>query len=59
MGRALMQVAAILDVVDDRTFRLVLKRPVGFVLDALGKIDSNVPFMMPERIANTDPRSRK
>jgi peptide/nickel transport system substrate-binding protein len=54
MGRALMQVAASLDVIDDKTFRLVLKRPVGFVLDALGKIDSNVPFMMPERIANTD-----
>jgi peptide/nickel transport system substrate-binding protein len=54
IGRALMQVTASLDVVDDKTFRLVLKRPIGFVLDGLGKVDSNVPFMMPERIANTD-----
>jgi hypothetical protein len=27
----------------------VLKQPIGFVIDALAKIDSNVPFMMPER----------
>ena len=58
MGRALMQVTASLDIVDDKIFRLVLKRPVGFVLDALGKIDSNVPFMMPERLANTDPNTQ-
>ena len=41
-----------------RDFKLVLKQPVGFVLEALGKIDSNVPFMMPERIANTDPNTQ-
>ena len=36
----------------------MLKQPFGFVLDALGKIDSNVPFMMPERIAKTDPNTQ-
>ncbi len=40
------------------TFKLVLKQPIGFVIDALGKIDSNVPFMMPERIAKTDPNTQ-
>jgi peptide/nickel transport system substrate-binding protein len=55
MGRALMAVTDSLEARDARTFVLVLKRPVGFVLDALGKIDSNVPFMMPERLARTDP----
>jgi len=55
MGRALLAVTVSLDALDERTFRLVLQRPVGFVLDALGKIDSNVPFMMPERLARTDP----
>jgi peptide/nickel transport system substrate-binding protein len=54
MGRALMGVTDSLEARDDRTFVLKLKRPVGFVLDALGKIDSNVPFMMPERLARTD-----
>lgn len=55
MGRALMAVTESLEPADDRSFRLRLKRPVGFVLDALGKIDSNVPFMMPERLARTPP----
>ena len=58
MGRALLAATASIDALDDRSFRLVLKRPVGFVIDALGKIDSNVPFMMPERLANTDPNTQ-
>ena len=32
-----------------------LKEPYGLVLDSLGKPSSNVPFMMPKRIADTDP----
>ncbi len=36
------------------TFRLFLKEPCGFVLEALGKPSSNVPFIMPKRIAETD-----
>src|SRR3954462_13310385 len=55
MGRALMAVTESLTAQDDRSFTLVLTQPVGFVLDALAKIDSNVPFMMPERLAATDP----
>lgn len=58
MGRALLAATASLDAVDDAQFRLVLKRPIGFVIDALGKIDSNVPFMMPERLAKTDPNTQ-
>ena len=58
MGQALMSYTASLDVVDAKTFKLVLKQPVGFVIDALAKIDSNVPFMMPERIAKTDPNTQ-
>jgi peptide/nickel transport system substrate-binding protein len=58
MGRALWEFTASLKTVDDNTFQLVLTQPIGFVLDALGKIDSNVPFMMPERIANTDPNTQ-
>ena len=58
MGRALWEFVAGIEAVDDNTFKLVLKQPVGFVLEALGKIDSNVPFMMPERIANTDPNTQ-
>jgi peptide/nickel transport system substrate-binding protein len=58
MGRALWEFTANLEAVDDKTFKIVLKQPVGFVLDALAKIDSNVPFMMPERLAMTDPNTQ-
>ena len=35
-------------------FTLKLKEPYGLVLPSLGKLSSNVPFMMPERLATTD-----
>jgi peptide/nickel transport system substrate-binding protein len=58
MGQVLMSFTDTLEAVDDKSFRLKLKQPVGFVIEALGKIDSNVPFMMPERIAKTDPNAQ-
>ena len=36
------------------TFTLKLKRPFPLALEALAKPSSNVPFIMPERIAKTD-----
>ena len=54
MGQKLMDFTDSLDVVDARTFTLKLKEPYGLVLQSLGKLSSNVPFMMPERLANTD-----
>lgn len=39
---------------DDRTIVFRLKRPFALLPDALGKIGSPAPFMMPERIAKTD-----
>src|SRR5690606_1644951 len=41
------------EVVDDRTFTLTLAEPYGLVLESLGKISSNVPFIMPKRLAET------
>src|SRR5690242_16859209 len=55
MGQKLMDFVAELKPVDDKTFTLRLKEPYGLVLDALGKPSSNVPFMMPKRVADTDP----
>ncbi|TAK44125.1 MAG: ABC transporter substrate-binding protein, partial [Betaproteobacteria bacterium] len=40
--------------VNDKTFRLKLKQPFAYVLEALGKPSSNVPFILPERLAKTD-----
>jgi peptide/nickel transport system substrate-binding protein len=41
------------EAVDAKTFRLILKEPYGLVLDSLSKPSSNVPFIMPKRIADT------
>src|SRR5438132_2150969 len=41
--------------VDDRTFRWVLKRPFPKMLMALGKNSTPCCFIMPARIAETDP----
>ena len=44
-----------LSAVDDRTFKWSLKKPFPKMLFALGKNNSPCSFMMPERIAQTDP----
>jgi peptide/nickel transport system substrate-binding protein len=54
MGQKLLDVTASLEAVDDKTFKLQLKEPYGLVLHSIGKISSNVPFMMPKRFADTD-----
>ena len=41
--------------VDARTIRLVLNQPYGLVLDTLAKPVTNVPVIMPKRLAQTDP----
>ncbi|MCW5748733.1 MAG: ABC transporter substrate-binding protein, partial [Alphaproteobacteria bacterium] len=58
MGQKLMGVTKELKVVDAKTFQLVLKEPYGLVLQSLGKPSSNVPFMMPKRVAETDPNTQ-
>jgi len=55
MGQKLMGASKELKVVDAKTFQLVLKEPYGLVLQSLGKPSSNVPFIMPKRVAETDP----
>jgi peptide/nickel transport system substrate-binding protein len=54
LGQKLAAATESWSTVNDMTFRLKLKRPFPFTLHALGKLSSNVPFIMPERIARTD-----
>ena len=54
MGSALMQFVSKMDSPTPDTFRIFLGEACGFVLEALGKPSSNVPFIMPKRIAETD-----
>ena len=51
-GQLLMAHVAKVAPVDARTFTLELEEPFGLVLEALGKPSSNVPFMMPARLAS-------
>jgi peptide/nickel transport system substrate-binding protein len=54
-GQFLMAHTGKLAPVDKKTFTLELSERFVPVLDALGKPSSNVPFMMPARIASTPP----
>ena len=54
MGRALMTFVERMDSPTPDTFRIFLREACGFVLEALGKPSSNVPFIMPKRVADTD-----
>ena len=55
MGQMLKAIQNELVAVDDRTFRWVLKKPYPKLLFALGKISTPCCFIMPARIAATDP----
>jgi peptide/nickel transport system substrate-binding protein len=55
MGVALMTFVDRMDAPAKDSFRIFLREPCGFVLEALGKPSSNVPFIMPKRVAETDP----
>ena len=54
MGQALFTFVQRMDSPTPDTFRIFLGEACGFVLDALGKPSSNVPFIMPKRMADTD-----
>ncbi len=53
MGQKLLSFAAALKAIDAKTFAIVLKEPYGLVIESLGKPSSNVPFIMPKRMADT------
>jgi len=58
MGQKLMADVAELSAPDAKTLKMVLKHPYGLVLETLGKAGSNVPFIMPKWIAETDPNTQ-
>ncbi|MGE3917305.1 MAG: ABC transporter substrate-binding protein [Hyphomicrobiaceae bacterium] len=58
MGQKLMTFVSALESPDAKTIVIKLKQPTGLVLLGLGKPSSNVPFMMPKRVAETDPNKQ-
>ena len=55
MGQKLAQSILDYKIVDAKTFQIVLKEKFGQLINAIGKPSVVVPFMMPKRIAETDP----
>ncbi|QCI63834.1 ABC transporter substrate-binding protein [Phreatobacter stygius] len=58
LGRLLTAATASIDATGPRTFVIKLKEPFGLVLDALGRPNAPVPFMLPERLARTPGEQR-
>src|SRR5712691_7941462 len=55
MGQMIKPIQQELTAVDDRTVKWVLKKPYPKMLLALGKNSTPMAFIMPERIAKSDP----
>src|SRR5579862_4887013 len=55
LGQSIKAIEQELVAIDDRSFRWVLKKPYPKMLLALGKISAPCCFVMPARIAATDP----
>ena len=53
-GQLVAAVADTLDAPDDKTFRLILKKPFPHLLVALARVGALTCFVMPERHANID-----
>ena len=54
MGVALFSFVERMDSPAPDTFRIFLREACGFLLEAIGKPSSSVPFIMPKRVADTD-----
>ena len=54
LGQVLMSKTETIEAADERTIVLTLSEPWAMTTTALGKMNANVPFMMPERVAMTD-----
>jgi peptide/nickel transport system substrate-binding protein len=55
MGQALFARVAEMAAPDDRRFTIRLRRPFGLMLQCLAKLGPPALFVMPERVAQTDP----
>ncbi len=53
-GITIMGLTDELSAPDDKTIQFKLKKKFGLIPDALGKSGTNLPVMMPERLAKTD-----
>jgi peptide/nickel transport system substrate-binding protein len=55
VGQQLFDVVEDLSAPDPKTIVMKLKTPHNYMLETLGQLSSFVPFMLPKRVAETDP----
>jgi peptide/nickel transport system substrate-binding protein len=58
LGQKLMTFIDTMTPQGPKSFTIKLKEPTGLLVFGLGKPSSNVPFMMPKRVAETDPNTQ-
>ena len=58
LGQKVMTFVGSMTADGPKTFTIKLKEQTGLLIFALGKPSSNVPFMMPKRVAETDPSTQ-
>ena len=58
LGQKLMSFVDTMTANGQNSFTVKLKSPTGLLIFGLGKPSSNVPFMMPKRVADTDPSTQ-
>ena len=58
LGQKVMSFVDSMSAQGPNAFTIKLKEPTGLLIFALGKPSSNVPFMMPKRVADTDPNTQ-
>ena len=58
LGQKLMTFVDKMEAKDAKTFTIALKEKTGLVLPGLAKPSSNAAFMMPKRVADTDPQKQ-
>jgi peptide/nickel transport system substrate-binding protein len=55
MGQTVWQYVDHYETQDDRTLKIVLRRPLPIFIEAIARGSAAVPFIMPEHVAKTDP----
>ncbi|MGE4046500.1 MAG: ABC transporter substrate-binding protein, partial [Acetobacteraceae bacterium] len=55
LGQTMWQYVDTCSAQDDRTIKIVLKRPIPIFIEAIARGGASVAFIMPEHVAKTDP----
>src|SRR5262249_35415888 len=58
LGQKMFTFVKEMQAVNRKPLKIILKDQRGLGLEAVGKPSSNVPFMMPKRVAETDPNTQ-